>query len=310
MEAPSPSGLDLFDIDRWSPLCAIKMPSEGEEAAIAPYETVSPAYTLSVANEAQSVFTDCSLQVEFCKFADHLYSDQFNVASTLKWVEFSVALKNSEGEVVSPKLVIPLIASLEYENGAPVPIAGIMGNLVGETTATLHNGRCKFKVKPMTGITSALHQNRSFRFVVQPSDPALHCWSLKASSPEFRIMVKTGRRDANGQIKGPKIPTGLPALEPSSPKPMGTPSLPKPQEDFVVSEINEIVQRGAKEITSIVSGVLRRLGIAESSLKTLKKENAALVEEVAKLRNTIAAGSNAPVVGEASPPRKRTRAAR
>ena len=48
--------------------------------------------------------------------------------------------------------------------------------------------------------------------------------------------------------------------------------------------------------------------IAESSLKTLKKENAALVEEVSKLRKTIAAGSNAPVARRLR--RERTRAAR
>ena len=68
-------------------------------------------------------------------------------------------------------------------------------------------------------------------------------------------MVKTGRRDANGQMKAPRF-RPLPALEPRPPSQWD--GLPKPQEDFVVSEINEIVQRGAKEITSIV-GVPRRL---------------------------------------------------
>jgi hypothetical protein len=55
---------------------------------------------------------------------------------------------------------------------------------------------------------------------------------------------------------------------------------------------------------------MHRLGVAEVSLKKLKKENAALLAEVAKLRNTVAAGLDAPVVGEASPVRKRTRASR
>lgn len=260
-------------------------------------------------SDAQSVFTDCSLQVENCKFADHLHSDQFNVASTLKWVEFSVVLKDSHGATVSPKLTIPLVASLEYESGSAVPNVGSMGALVGEATGTLHDGRCKFKVKPMTGVTSALRQNRAFRFVVQPSDSAMHCWSLKAFSPAFRIMVKTSRRDAIGRVKGPKLPEGLAAPEPrETPKPA---KAPKPTEDPIVSEVNEIVQRGAIEITSIVAGVMHRLGVAEVGLKKLKKENAALHEEIAKLQNTIAAGLGAPVVvGEASPMRKRTRSSR
>ena len=274
-------------------------------------------------SEAQSVFTDCTLQVEKCSFADHIHSDQFNVASTLKWVEFSVVLKDSHGAVVSPKLTIPLVASLEYESGFAVPIVGIMGNLVGETTGTLHDGRCKFKVKPMTGVTSALRQNRAFRLVVQPSDPALHCWSLKAFSPAFRIMVKTSRRDSQGRVKGPKIPEGLVPAEareapaPPAPKPAeapteapAPPAPPAPAENPVVCEVNEIVQRGAIEISSIVAGVMHRLGVAEVGLKNLKKENAALLAEVAKLRNTIATGLDAPVVGEASPARKRTRASR
>ena len=283
-----------------------------------PCEAMPPADSRAFGHdsEAHSVFTDCSLQVENCKFAEHPYSDQFNVASTLKWVEFSVVLKDSRGAVVSPKLVIPLVASLEYESGFAVPIVGIMGNLVGETTGTLHDGRCKFKVKPMTGVTSALRQNRAFRLVVQPSDPALHCWSLKAFSPAFRIMVKTSRRDSQGRVKGPKIPEGLVSPEPSSPKPKETPAPkdapapPAPKENPVVSEVNEIVQRGAIEISSIVAGVMHRLGVAEVGLKNLKKENAALHEEIAKLRNTIAAGLDAPVVGEASPARKRTRSSR
>ena len=318
MELPSPSGLDLFDMGSWSPLSAIKLPPEGEEA-MPPCDTMPPAadpHAFGHGSEAQSVFTDCSLQVEKCAFADHPYSDQFNVASTLKWVEFSVVLKDSHGAVVSPKLTIPLVASLEYESGFAVPIVGIMGNLVGETTGTLHNGRCKFKVKPMTGVTSALRQNRAFRLVVQPSDPALHCWSLKAFSPAFRILVKTSRRDAHGRVKGPKIPEGLAPPEPPKPtkvpKPTEAPSAPPaPKEDPIVSEVNEIVQRGATEITSIVAGVMHRLGVAEVGLKKLKKENAALHEEIAKLRNTIATGLDAPVVvGEASPARKRTRSSR
>jgi len=168
--------LDSFDCDHATLLSTIgdgltmpPMPPTGSAAAVEPPPQVPPTRD-PIDNE----WKDLELYMEkhqVHKVTGNGTPQKEYIVSNLRNFEVTVVLMNRSTMRPSGKQ-LRLRAQLLYENSNPVKDAGDP-SLIGDTCATVVNGRASFKLKMGKQSLSARHDHQRFRIKIEPDEQSL-----------------------------------------------------------------------------------------------------------------------------------------